>query len=169
MKFWKIILTGLLLLYCFYYAGAGPDSWHFIDAVDLVIHEAGHVIFWPFGEFMHILGGSLNQVLLPLIFAGYFYWRKELYSAGLVLYWVAINFINVSIYAGDAVKLQLPLLTGDKDTHDWNQLLFRLGWLHHTALVSSIIFYAGIASMFAAFALSFYAAYSETKTSDPAV
>ncbi|TBR13964.1 MAG: hypothetical protein EPO43_09075 [Rugosibacter sp.] len=32
----------------------------------LVIHEAGHVIFMPFGEFMTIAGGSLFQVLLPL-------------------------------------------------------------------------------------------------------
>jgi hypothetical protein len=35
--------------------------------VDLVFHEAGHVVFRPFGRFMTILGGSLAQLLMPLI------------------------------------------------------------------------------------------------------
>ena len=39
----------------------------FMHRVDLVFHEAGHVIFRPFGEFMHVLGGSLGQLLMPAI------------------------------------------------------------------------------------------------------
>ncbi len=38
----------------------------FLHGVNLVFHEAGHVIFGLFGEFMGIAGGSLNQVLIPL-------------------------------------------------------------------------------------------------------
>jgi len=41
---------------------------HFIISnVNLVFHEAGHVIFIPLGRFMTILGGSLLQVLVPLL------------------------------------------------------------------------------------------------------
>jgi len=36
------------------------------------IHEFGHILFLPFGEFMTLLGGSLFQVALPLIFGGVF-------------------------------------------------------------------------------------------------
>ena len=38
----------------------------FMHDILLPIHEAGHVLFRPFGEFMMILGGSLFQLLLPL-------------------------------------------------------------------------------------------------------
>jgi hypothetical protein len=35
----------------------------FMHDILLPIHEAGHVLFRPFGEFMTILGGSLFQVM----------------------------------------------------------------------------------------------------------
>jgi len=45
-----------------------PSFTHFIIYnVNLVFHEAGHVIFIPLGRFMTILGGSLLQVLVPLL------------------------------------------------------------------------------------------------------
>ena len=39
----------------------------FIHLIDLVFHEAGHPIFGVFGRFMGVLGGSLNQVLVPVV------------------------------------------------------------------------------------------------------
>lgn len=40
----------------------------FIHLINLVFHEAaGHVIFRFLGNFMAILGGSLMQLLMPLI------------------------------------------------------------------------------------------------------
>src|SRR4051812_48340316 len=33
----------------------------------LVFHEAGHVLFMPFGEWMTVMGGTLGQVLMPAI------------------------------------------------------------------------------------------------------
>ncbi|MBP9812342.1 zinc ribbon domain-containing protein, partial [Candidatus Gracilibacteria bacterium] len=44
----------------------------FIHGVNLIFHEAGHVIFMPFGKFMTILGGSLFQCMLPAILVGVF-------------------------------------------------------------------------------------------------
>jgi len=41
-----------------------PYQWHFIDGVNLLIHEAGHIIFMPFGEFISIAGGSLFQLIV---------------------------------------------------------------------------------------------------------
>ncbi|MBN4080005.1 hypothetical protein JYT60_02085, partial [bacterium AH-315-C08] len=40
----------------------------FIHSVNLVFHEAGHVLFSIFGnQTLTILGGSLNQLLIPFI------------------------------------------------------------------------------------------------------
>jgi hypothetical protein len=49
----------------------------FMHRVDLVFHEAGHVIFVPLGCFMSVLGGSLAQVLMPLVVAGFFLLKHD--------------------------------------------------------------------------------------------
>ena len=44
----------------------------FLHLINLPFHEAGHVIFIPFGRFMTILGGTLGQILMPMICLGTF-------------------------------------------------------------------------------------------------
>jgi hypothetical protein len=161
-QYLKIAVALLAAAYFFYYA-ATPYGWHFIDNVNLIIHEAGHWIFWPFGMFMHILGGSLNQVLVPIIFVVYFYLQNDNYSAALVLFWVGQNLINVSVYAGDAVKMQLPLLGGEGVIHDWNWLLIYTGQLHHTDFIAGAIRAAGIVVLIIAAIWSITSALSDRK------
>src|SRR5438105_1295002 len=103
----KIIIAILASAYCCYYI-LTPNTWHFIDNVNFIIHEAGHWIFSFFGQFMYILGGSLNQVLVPCLFVIYFYINRQFYSAALCLFWVAPNLMYVSNYAADAVAMKLP-------------------------------------------------------------
>ena len=92
---------------------------------------------------MHVLGGSLNHVLIPILFTIYFYIEKKYYSSALTLFWVGENIINVGVYAGDAVKMQLGLITGgtgwETGMHDWNWILIYLGQLHNTTIISQII------------------------------
>lgn len=38
----------------------------FIHLINLVFHEAGHILLAPFGSFMMSLGGSLLQAIVPL-------------------------------------------------------------------------------------------------------
>ena len=46
--------------------------------VNLVFHEAGHMIFGIFGNYtLTIFGGSLNQVLIPLIVVGAFWVKRD--------------------------------------------------------------------------------------------
>lgn len=79
----------LLLLACAYtfYRLRWSDPHALSHNLHLPIHEAGHFIFIPFGEWMHFLGGSLFQVVFPLAFSVSFLLRKELFSALLVLLW----------------------------------------------------------------------------------
>ncbi len=45
----------------------------------------------------------------------------------------------LSVYAGDSVALQLPLLGGQDSMHDWNYLLDSLGLLRSTGKVAGAI------------------------------
>ena len=53
----------------------------FLHLPDLVFHEAGHIIFSPFGSFMMSLGGSLTQLLIPLVCAVEFVRRDDWFGA----------------------------------------------------------------------------------------
>lgn len=113
--------------------GSGYQS--FIDLPNLVFHEAGHILFRPFGEFMTVLGGSLFQVLVPLVFAiAFAYQYENWFAAAVCTWWAGENFIDVAPYIADARKLQLVLLGGktgaEVEGHDWEYVLTQLGWLH---------------------------------------
>ncbi|HVG39672.1 MAG TPA: hypothetical protein VM870_10300 [Pyrinomonadaceae bacterium] len=134
----KLVVAFLASLY-FLWCAFRPFEWRLLDGVNLVIHEAGHLIFLPFGEFLMIAGGSLFQVIMPSLFVGYFFRREQRFSGSLTLFWVGHSLLNVSVYAGDAVAMQLPLLGGSDSIHDWRYLLERTDLLPHTAFVGNAI------------------------------
>ena len=123
----------------FLWAALHPDQWRLIDGVNLIIHEAGHLFFRPFGEFIMIAGGSLFQVIVPATFAGYFYFKRQYFSCAFILFWLGESLLNVSVYAADSVQMQLPLLGGNDSIHDWNYMLDHLGLLWHTAGIAFAI------------------------------
>jgi hypothetical protein len=141
------VIAAIYLFSC----AASPTFGHLIDNLDLVIHEAGHVFMMPFGDFIHVLGGSLFQVMIPAIFSGYFFFRREWFSASMILMWVGYNLVNVSAYIGDSVTMQLPLLGGDNVIHDWNYLLSVSHTLVHTHLFAQIAWGIGMTIMLAGF------------------
>ena len=100
-----------------------PEHWDLLDDLDLAVHEAGHLVFQPFGDHAMTIGGSLFQVLVPLAFAAYFVARRQRFAASVVMTWVAINLLNVAHYIGDARAQELPLLGGENAIHDWWYLL----------------------------------------------
>lgn len=141
-------------LYFLYYLYTSTD-WHFLDNLNLIIHEAGHPIFSIFGSFLGLLGGSLFQVLVPAVFVYYFYHRREYFSASIILFWLGQNLVNVSIYARDAVDMNLPLLGGDAVEHDWNTILGLLSLLNHTAFIANGIYAMGVGCIVCAIIFSF--------------
>jgi hypothetical protein len=149
-------LTGVTLasVYSLYYASTSTE-WHFIDNADLIFHEAGHVIFMVFGNFISVCMGSGFQVLLPLLLSLYFFFHRQRISGSLCLMWVGINLINVSIYAGDSIALQLPLLGGDSVTHDWNHILTTLDILQYTPQVAATLYGLGILAIGLGIALAY--------------
>lgn len=150
----RLIGVTIASLYSLYYASTSTQ-WHFIDNANLIFHEAGHVIFIFFGEFISLCMGSGLQVLLPLTIALYFFFHGQRISAAVCLMWVGINLINVSVYAGDAIVQNLPLLGGDSVIHDWNAILSALNILAWTPYVAGLLYALGIISIGTGIAFSY--------------
>ena len=102
---------------------------------NLIFHEAGHVLFSPFGRFMTVLGGSLFQVLVPVVCAIAFLRQKDAFAAAVCTWWAGQNLLDLAPYIADARALQLVLLGGhtgaEVEGHDWEYLLTALGWMQH--------------------------------------
>lgn len=158
----KLLIAIVAGVYFIYYAST-PTEWHFLDNVNLLIHEAGHWIFVPFGEFMNILGGSLFQIIFPLIYVGYFVWKVQYYSASLLVFWFGQNIINVSVYASDALKRQLPLLGGDGVVHDWNYILGAMHQLIHADQIGFSIYNIGVMVIISAAVAAIYFSQIDSK------
>ncbi len=137
------------------------SSWNFIDSVDLIFHEAGHSLFMFFGDFIRISAGSFFQIALPLFFVIYFLFKKEKFSASLLLFWLGQNIMNVAIYAGDAIVQRLDLLGGDGVMHDWNFILSYLHILKYTDNIAYVMYNFGFFVIIIAMVLSFYFAFAK--------
>ena len=165
----KLIFAVVLTIY-FLWIAYDPMRGSFLDLVDLPIHETGHLVFRLFGEFLGIAGGSLFQVIVPMVFVGYFIWRLQYYSAAIVVFWVGQSILNVWIYAADAVVMQLVLTSGftgsEGSFHDWNYLLTRTGLLGSTKLVAGIIRTLGTIVIIVAGLSSIYYSLYPTETAE---
>jgi hypothetical protein len=64
-----------------------------------------------------------------------------------MLLWVGQNLINVSVYIGDAIAMQLPLLGDDITMHDWNNILRILNILPAAPSLSHIVYAFGLIAM----------------------
>ena len=129
----------------------------FFHLINLPFHEAGHLIFMPLGRFMMILGGSLGQVLMPLVCLTTFLVKtRDPFGASVALWWTAESFMDLAPYIDDARALDLLLLGGvtgkETDGHDWNNILTMLGWLESDHRLAHLAYNIGIALMLASFA-----------------
>lgn len=118
-------------------------SW--LHNVDLIFHEAGHVLFMPFGRYVSILGGSLFQVLVPLFLMFAFLLKnRDGFAASICLWWAGQSTMDLAPYIADARALRLPLLGGGTGAdspgfHDWQNLLRPLGWLNYDTRIAEAV------------------------------
>lgn len=130
----------------------------FLHQPNLAFHEAGHVLFIPFGDFMQILGGSLFQCLVPLILMIAFLRRRDVAAAAAMWWWTGQNLLDVAPYIADARSLSLPLIGEVSEEmvdaralrHDWHNLLLQLDWLEADLLLARLAWLAGTALMVSA-------------------
>ncbi|XCN74006.1 MAG: zinc ribbon domain-containing protein [Candidatus Electrothrix aestuarii] len=110
----------------------------FLHLVNTPFHEAGHIFFRPFGQFLTSLGGTLGQLLMPLICTIVFLLQtRDTFAAAVGLWWFGENFLDIAPYIGDARAGVLPLLGGNRGHsspygfHDWEFLLTETGLLRY--------------------------------------
>ncbi len=159
MKWVKLGFVAALALWTISFARTpiGADAMSsFLHLPDLVFHEAGHFIFAPFGRFMTVLGGSLLQVLIPVIAAVAFVRQEDPFSAAICAWWTGQNFVDLAPYIADARSLRLVLLGGrtgaEVEGHDWEFILNSLGISHHAHPLGYAAHAAGILIMIGALA-----------------
>lgn len=141
--------------------GAAEILDSFMHLIVLPIHEAGHVLFIPFGRFMTVLGGSLLQVLLPLVLMASFLFgfggsRRDNFAASLMLWWAAVSIFDVAPYIWDAFDPKMMLLGGktgaESDGHDWQNILGDLVMIRKAHLIARIAHTLGLVVMLVAYA-----------------
>lgn len=124
-----------------------------LDGANFVFHEGGHVLFILFGQFLHVLGGSLTQVALPVACTVYFWRGGRAAAASAALFWSGESLTNVAVYVADARARALPLHGGYGVIHDWYFLLSRLGLLEWAEALGGLAFALGLLLIVAAMAL----------------
>ena len=122
-------LWGIALIAMDYRSGEVGQS--FLHGPLLIFHEAGHVIFRLFGEWVSVLGGTLAQLLLPALIIVAFLWKnRDPFGAAIGLWLLGVSLLDVAPYMYDALQPQLTLLNGsvgEDGGHDWIYLFESLG------------------------------------------
>lgn len=115
----------------------------FIHRPLLIFHEAGHIVFMPFGEWMTIFGGTLGQLLMPLVITVALLWKnRDPFGASIGLWLLGVSVLDVAPYVYDALQPQLMLLsgtTGEEGGHDWIFLLSSMGALAKAQVYGAVI------------------------------
>lgn len=144
-----LLLWGLFVLWGWSYLVLSIDElgrgFHFMHRVNLPFHEAGHVVFGLFGQFIGSLGGTLGQLALPVI-CGVALLKsgRDTFGASLCLWWFGQNFLDIAPYMADARAGELPLLGGNYGKsspygfHDWEYLLGETGLLAYDQILAAM-------------------------------
>ena len=137
---------------CFYapfliYALTNRSGFLFLDYVNLIIHEGGHFFFSWFGHTIMILGGTLGELLVPLLCGVYFFWHREVTGFAFCSFWFFENFPYIGTYMADARANGLPLV--GSEVSDWLILFGQWGLLDQDQKIGGIVRILGWLGMIA--------------------
>jgi len=143
LETWWVSLALLApIAYCLW--GYATGTYILFDHVSLLMHEAGHFFFRPFGWVLYLMGGSVFQLVLPSLFIWTALKTESQGGVQLSLAWLGQNACNVSTYIADAQERALPLITGDPKTHDWWQLLREADLLAYDDMIAHGVLVIGL-------------------------
>ena len=151
-----LFVAGWSLFFLFASVQSNVAGHSFMHLVNLPFHEAGHIIFSPFGRFIQVLGGTLGQLLMPAVCVGVLLLRtRDAFGAAMAQWWLGESFMDIAPYINDARDLKLILLGGVTgrdvaDYHDWEYLLRSLGLLRMDHALALLAQGVGIVLMLAA-------------------
>ena len=129
----------------------------FLHLINLPFHEAGHIFFRPFGRLITSMGGSLGQLLVPLICCLVLLIKtRDPFGAAVAFWWFGENFLDLAPYINDARNLTLPLIGGNTGRtapygfHDWQFILTETGLINYDHFLARAAWLAGTLIMLCA-------------------
>lgn len=142
----------------------------FMHLINLPFHEAGHIFLRPFGSLITSLGGSLFQLLVPLVCLFTFLVQtRDTFGASVALWWFGQNFFDLAPYINDARSLSLPLVGGNfghsspYGFHDWEYILTETGLLRHDHTLAAAAAFSVTLIVLAALSWSSFLLYKQFK------
>ena len=149
MAAWLVAYAAFLL-----YAWSQHGENLFLDAVNMVTHEAGHPLFGYLGETLHLWGGTILQLLVPAALALSFVRMRQLPGVTFCSFMFFENFLGIATYMADARAMDLPLVSaeggGEGDiTHDWNAIFTQLNLLPYDTRIAAVVRVVGWLGMLA--------------------
>ncbi|MFC1983633.1 hypothetical protein ACFLVO_01270 [Chloroflexota bacterium] len=130
---------------------------HFLDDANLWFHEGGHFIFGLFGDTMGLYGGTLGQLIIPII-CGVAFWKQgSLVSVSVASLWFFENFFDIATYMATASS-EGPIIWGvaSKGIHDWWDIFTRWGVLPYDTTIATIVRIIGWLGLFSTLAWTTY-------------
>ena len=140
------LIAWLLFYVLFLWHAYGAEEGTIADLVSLPIHEGGHLVFAPLGEWAAVLGGTFLQLAVPLGLAASFALRRHAGGTAFCLFFFFENFLNVGAYMADARIQLLDLVTvGESETviHDWEFIFTGLGLMPYDTAIGQATRVAG--------------------------
>ena len=104
-----------------------PGFMFLLDHANLLFHEAGHPIVGLLSTRLEPYGGTIGQLVFPIVLAVSFYRKRQTLGLAAGCIWFFENWLNIASYVADSRALKLPLVGGGD--HDWNTILSRWGLL----------------------------------------
>lgn len=139
---WQMAVTSVGFGALFYLLKTDDDGFlSVVDHANLVFHEAGHLIFGILGETLGLYGGTLGQLVIPLIVGVTFWAQREPVGSAVAGVWFFENFLNIARYMADARAQLLPLVGGGD--HDWTNIFSRWGALSSDTAIAHVVTAAG--------------------------
>ena len=152
---WKKVTTNKLIAFA---VGVGffgllmlksePGFLFIIDHANLLFHEAGHPFVGLFSRRLEVYGGTLGQLVFPVVLAVSFWRKGETPSFAAAVLWFFENWLNIARYMADARAQELPLVGGGD--HDWANIFGRWGVTAHDTQIASMVGSIGWMGMCAA-------------------
>ncbi len=116
-----------------------------IDYANLLFHEAGHPIVGLLSTKLEPYGGTIGQLVFPLVLTVSFWRKGEPLSFAASVIWFFENWLNIARYMADARAQELPLVGGGD--HDWNTILGRWHVLAYDTRIAAVVKTIGWAGM----------------------
>ena len=117
------------------HAATNTSGFLFLDFANLMVHEAGHALFSWLGYYTQILGGTLGELLVPILCTLAFVRRGQTTAVAFCAFWTFENLLYIATYMGDARTSALPLVGSEES--DWTILFTHWGVLQHDRTIAS--------------------------------